>query len=281
MKRFAFVLAFGLLSMASLHAQFAKPLKNRNYLCRNTSALSIGLTGSIAGNDMVYTAVSKSILKPYLAPTGGLALEWNTMGGLAVGLDASYAMRGSNEVFVTEFLTSYTTTTFARVNYAMRMNAVEVRIPVTWYLGYDETFRPYIYIAPRFDLWLNGNLRWERTYDDESYAPLAYESELNDATMAPYEIGAVAGVGLCSRVLIKRFQFFVKFDLSYGISVLSDFSKHEVNEDVVFQGWGDIGHETLGQRRLQDLEARLTLLVPFGKHLKDACSFDQKMKKSK
>lgn len=281
MKRFAFVLAFGLLSMASLHAQFAKPLKNRNYLCRNTSALSIGLTGSIAGNDMVYTAVSKSILKPYLAPTGGLALEWNTMGGLAVGLDASYAMRGSNEVFVTEFLTSYTTTTFARVNYAMRMNAVEVRIPITWYLGYDETFRPYIYIAPRFDLWLNGNLRWERTYDDESYAPVTYESELNKATMQPYDISAVAGVGLCSRIMVKQTRLFFKFDLSYGMSVLNNFSQQEMDESIPFQGWGDIEHETLGNRYLQNVEARLTLLVPLRKLLKDACAFDQKMRKGK
>lgn len=269
------------LSAASLQAQFAKPLKSKEIECLNKSPFSLGVTGSFAANDMLYSAVDKSKLSPYYAPTVGLAFEWNTMRNFSVGLDASYAMRGTHEVFATEFLTSYTTTAFARVHYTAALNGVEIRVPVTLYLGADETFQPYVYVAPRFDLWLNGSLRWKRTYDDESYAPLAYESELNDATMAPYEIGAVAGVGLCSRVLIKRFQFFVKFDLSYGISVLSDFSKHEVNEDVVFQGWGDIGHETLGQRRLQDLEARLTLLVPFGKHLKDACSFDQKMKKSK
>ena len=81
---------------------------------------------------MLYSSVSKAILSPYLAPTAGLAMEWNTMRRVSVGLDASYAMRGSNEVFATEFLTSYSATTFARVNYAMRMNAVEVRIPVTY-----------------------------------------------------------------------------------------------------------------------------------------------------
>ena len=99
--------------------------------------------------------------------------------------------------------------------------------------------------------------------------------------MMPYEIGAVAGFGLCSRILIQRTQFFLKFDLSYGINVLSDFAQHEVNEDVAFYGWGDIEHETLGKRHLQDLEARLTLLIPFGKHLKDACAFDQQIRKGK
>ena len=281
MKKLVFLLIFSLLSVASLQAQFAKPLKSKSLIVRNTSPFSIGVTGGFAANDMWYTAVSKAQLSPYLAPTAGLAFEWNTMQRVSVGLDASYAMRGTNEVFATEFLTSYTTTTFARVDYAMQMTAVEVRIPITWYMGYGETFRPYVYVAPRFDLWLNGKLRWERTYDDESYDPVTYESELNKATMQPYDISAVAGVGICSRIMLKQTRLFLKFDLSYGMSVLSNFAKQEVDESIPFQGWGDIAHETLGQRRLENLEARLTLLMPLRKSLKDACAFDQQMKKGK
>lgn len=281
MKKRVILLVLCLMSVGMMQAQYAKPLKNRNFVCKNTSPFSIGLTGSFAANDMLYTSVSKAILSPYLAPTAGLALEWKTMRRVSVGLDASYAMRGSNEVFATEFLNSYSTTTFARVNYAMRMNAVELRIPITYYFGYGENTRPYVYVAPRCDIWLNGNLRWERTYDDESYSPVVYESELNKATMKPYDISAVAGIGLCHRFLVSRTQFFMKFDLSYGISVLSNFSQQEVDETVAFQGWGDIEHETLGDRYLQNVEARLTLLLPLRNRLKDACAFDQKMKKSK
>ena len=281
MKKRVLILMIALLSVASVQAQFAKPLKSKSLICRNTSPFSIGITGSFAANDMLYSAVSKAKLNPYLAPTGGLAFEWNTMQRVSVGLDASYAMRGTNEVFATEFLTSYTTTTFARVDYAMRMNAVEVRIPITWYLGYGETFRPYLYVAPRFDVWLNGDLRWERTYDDASYNPVTYESELNKATITPYDLSAVAGVGICSRIMVKQTRLFLKFDLSYGMSVLNNFSPQEVDETVTFQGWGDIEHETLGQRRLQNVEARVTLLLPLRNHLKDACAFDQQMKKGK
>ena len=281
MKKRVLILMIALLSVVSLQAQFAKPLKSKSLICRNTSPFSIGITGSFAANDMLYSAVSQAKLNPYLAPTGGLAFEWNTMRRVSVGLDASYAMRGTNEVFATEFLTSYTTTTTASVDYAMRMNAVEVRIPITWYLGYGETFRPYLYVAPRFDLWLNGDLRWERTYDDESYTPVVYESELNEATITPYDISAVAGVGVCSRIMVKQTQLYLKFDLSYGMSVLSNFSPQEVDETATFQGWGDIEHETLGQRRLQNVEARVTLLLPLRKRLKDACAFDQQMRKGK
>lgn len=278
MKKYICILVFGLLSVASMQAQFAKPLTNRNFICRNTSSFSMGLTGSFAANDMLYTAVNKSILSPYLAPTFGVAVEWKTMQRVSVGLDASYAMRGTNEAFATEFLTNYSTTTFSRVHYTMTMNGVEVRLPFTYYIGYGETVRPYLFVAPRFDLWLNGNARWERTYDNESYQPVVYETELTDATIRPYEISAVAGAGLCSRFMMGRTRFFVKFDLSYGISVFSNYSKHEVDEDVTFHGWGDIEHETIGKRYLQNVEARLTLLIPLRKPLKDACAFDQHQK---
>ena len=281
MKKLVYILIISLVSVVSAQAQFAKPLKNRNYICHNTSSLSIGITGSFAANDMYYSAVSKAILTPYLAPTFGLAAEWNTMRRVSIGLDASYAMRGTNEVFATEFLTSYSTTTSARVKYTMTMNGVEARIPITYYLGYGENVRPYLFVAPRFDLWLNGNAQWVRSYDNDSYQPVVYETELTKATNMPFDVSAVAGVGLCSRVMIKRVQFFVKLDVSYGISLLSNFSQHEVDQDVEFQGWGDIEHETLGKRYLQNAEARLTLLMPLRKHLKDACAFEQKMKKGK
>jgi hypothetical protein len=281
MKKFLLFLIFEVFLVVSLQAQFAKPLRNRNHFSSNTSLFSVGVTGSFAANDMFYTAVSKSILTPFMAPTFGLAAEWNTMRSVSVGLDASYVMRGTHEVFATEFLTSYTSSTYARVNYNMVMNGVEARLPISFYFGYDESVKPYLYVAPRFTLWLNGNVRWERTYDDGSYPPLVFESELNNVTMDPYDLSAVVGVGVCSRILISSAQLFVKFDLSYGISVLNNFSQHEEAEDVEFQGWGDIEHETLGNRYLQNVEARLTLLMPLRKLLKDACAFDQKMSKGK
>lgn len=295
MKR-QFVLLFCSLFLAvSLQAQFAKPLKSTTMGYRNASSFNMGLTGSFAANDLLYSAVSKSMLTPYLAPTVGLAFEWNTLRRFSVGLDASYAMRGGNKAFATEFLTSYTTTTFARINYTMDLTGVEVHLPVSFYLGYSEYIRPYLFVAPRFDLWLNGNVRWERTYDDKSYDPLVYETELNNATIAPYDLGAVAGFGVCSRLKMGRNQIFLKFDLSYGISVFSNFSEKEVQAanvahseasaakqgDFTFQGWGDIEHETLGQRHLQDVEVRLTVLMPLRKPLQDACAFDQRMRRPK
>ena len=281
MRKCLILLLLGCLSVASVQAQFAKPLKHKVVGEREVSPFSIGITGSFAANDMIYTAVDKSKLTPYLAPTFGIVAEWNVMNGIALGLDASYAMRGTNEVFATEFLTSYTTTTFARVKYTMNTNGVEIRIPVTYYFGSSEVVKPYVYVASRFNLWLNGNVRWERTYDDESYSPLVYESELNKATIAPFDLGAVAGLGLCGRIAMAHARVFVKFDLSYGISALSDFSQQEVDEKVTFQGWGDIEHETLGNRHLHDLEVRLTLLMPLWKPLKGACAFNQEQRRGK
>ena len=281
MKKVSLMLLFGLLLAYTSQAQFAKPIKGRSNEARDTHPFSIGITGAFAANDMLYTEVSKSKLSPLYAPTFGVTAEWNAMNGFAVGLDASYAMRGTNEAFVTEFLTGFSSTTFARVYYTLAMNGVEIRLPLTFYFGGGESLKPYVYVAPRFNLWLNGNIKWDRVYDNDSYDPVTYEKELDNASLAPYDFGVVAGLGLCSRIKLGHSSFFVKLDLSYGRGVLSNFSKHEEEGNVTFQGWGDIQHETLGERYLQNVEARLTLLVPLRKPLKDACSFEQRMRKGK
>ena len=273
MKKRFFILFFTAFTVLSAQAQFAKPLKKK---AEAKKVFSLGITGSFAANDMVYSTVSKSQFNPIFGPTFGIASEWNTMQRLSVGVDVSYAMRGTKETFVTELLTSSSTTTFTRVNYSMSLNGIELRVPVTFYFGETEWVKPYVFVAPRVSIWMNGRVRWERTYDDASFQPMVFESELTNAMVQPYDISAEAGVGVCGKVKLGRRHLFVKLDLGYGISVLSNFSKGEVEQQVTFEGWGDIAHERLGQRRLQNLEARLTLLLPLQKPAADACDFNQK-----
>ena len=154
----------------------------------------------------------------------------------------------------------------------MAMKGVEFRFPVSYYIGYGEAFRPFIFVAPRLDLWIMGNLQWERSYTDQLYPTLTYECELNNATTAPFDLSAITGIGLCSKITTQHSDFFVRIELAYGISLLSNFSSLEKTSQAVFQGWGDINHETLGERRLQNIEARITVLIPLQKQLEDACA---------
>lgn len=287
MKKFSIILVMCLLAVLPLQAQFAKPLKSMGYAHQNGSRFCIGLTGSYAANDMIYTAMKADEFHVFLSPTFGVAAEYNIMQDFAVGLDASYVMRGTLESTSTTFLTNFSTTTSARVNYEMSLSGVEMRLPVTLYLGDSESVKPYVYLAPRVSLWLGDSIRWKRTYDDESYAPLVYKQAVDKSTMRPYDVSVVAGFGLCGRLMLGQMPLYVKLDLNYGISVLNTFSDEEVTASnggtapFVFHGWGDILHEELGRRHLQNAEARLTILVPIKKHLKDACSFDQRLKKTR
>ena len=294
MKRNLLLILFVLLMVPTLQAQFAKPLKSRMMTdSRNNLPLSLGITGSYGWNDMMYSAVKTAKTVGYHGPTGGIAIEYNAFKTFSVGFGASFAMRGFRKETSTQVLTDYTHSTTTHVNYEMRLKAVEARIPLMLYLGSSDSWKPYIYIAPRVSLWLGDSIRWERTYENDSYAPLVYKAALSKDNIAPYDISAVAGIGLCHRALIGQTQLFVKLDVSYGLSVLSNFSESEVlaynaahseageteTDPFVFHGWGDIQHEELGWRRLQNVEARLTVLIPLKKHLKDACAFDQGMKK--
>jgi hypothetical protein len=287
MKKFNIIIALCLMAVLPLQAQFAKPLKSRSINASNSSFISVGITGSFAANDMIYTAMHKGEFQVYLGPTAGIAVEYNTMKNLGIGLDVSYVMRGTKEATSSTFLSSYTTMTTARVNYEMSLKGIEARIPVTLYLGSDETVKPYVYLAPRVSLWLGDSIRWKRTYDDASYAPVVYTHAVDKGTMNPYDISVVAGLGVCSRIMLGQMPMFLKFDLNYGISVLSNFSKEEIaaanegSEGFVFYGFGDVEHEELGRRHLQNAEARLTVLIPIKKRLKDACAFNQGMRKPK
>ena len=278
MKRCLMLLLIGLLAVLTVQAQFAKPLKKKNDSKRT---FCIGITGNYSANDMIYNAVSISAIHPFLAPSFGLVAEWNTMQGFSIGMDISYVIRGDNETFVSEFLTSYSTTTFARIDYCMSLNGIELRVPMTCYFGGEEFLKPYVYVAPRFSFWTGGHSRWERVYDDGSFSPMVFESEVTDAMVSPLDFSVMAGLGLCSRLKMGRRALFCKLDLGYGISMMSNFSQGEVNEEVAFYGWGDIGHEELGKRYLHNIEARLALMVPLQKPVDDACDFNQKPYKRK
>ena len=83
MKKHIVFLTIGLLSVLSAQDQFAKPLKKKNDVKR---IFSLGITGSYAANDMVYSAVTKSALLPVFSPTFAVVAEWNTMQRLSVGI---------------------------------------------------------------------------------------------------------------------------------------------------------------------------------------------------
>lgn len=296
MKKCCILIILALMAVVPLEAQFAKPLKNKKVGEGNgVVPWSLGITGAYGWNDMIYSATDKVNAVGYHAPNFGLAVEYNSFDGLAVGLDVSYAMRGTRKETTSTFLTDYSNIASAHVNYEMTLRAIEARVPVTLYFGYNNTWKPYVYLAPRVSVWLGDSIRWERTYDNDSYAPLVYKSAVNKDNITPYDISAVAGLGLCYRAMVGSTPFFVKLDVGYGISVLSNFSQKEVNaanvahgesaeiaqDPFAFHGWGDIEHEELGKRRLQNVEARLTFLIPLRKNLKDACAFEQGMRKPK
>ena len=65
MKKRLLLLLFGLLAFSTVQAQFAKPLKKNT---AQKKVFSMGLTGSYAANDMVYSAVTKSSMVPLFAP---------------------------------------------------------------------------------------------------------------------------------------------------------------------------------------------------------------------
>lgn len=275
MKRFLLLIVL-ILPLASLRAQVGgkKPLRQKNYICRNTSDLSVGLKAGGSCSDMIYSSVTEAKAMGLFGPVGGLAMEWNANSHFSLGFDAMYVVRGTRKATDAEFLTSFTETNTAHVDYCLTMNCIDFRIPLTYYIGYENDTRFYAFVAPDFGLLLNGNAAWHRTYLKENpyYGSTDYEMPLTKANSRPFEISVMAGVGLRQRLQISRLQMYLKLDLAYNFGLSNDFSEAEINQESVFSGWGDIEHETLGTRRMQALELKASLMVPLRKHLQDACA---------
>ena len=69
--------------------------------------INVGIKGSLLNNLMVYSALHTAQTPPLIMVDGGVALEWHSFEHLSVGLDVTYASRGTRKTFRTEFLTSY------------------------------------------------------------------------------------------------------------------------------------------------------------------------------
>ena len=277
MKRiWGLLLIVQLLSLAQLNAQVGgnKPLRQKSYICRNTSKLSIGVIAGGSYSDMIYSDVTKAKPLGLFGPVGGVAMEWNGNSHFSLGFNALYAVRGTRKSFDTEFQTSFTETNTAHIHYRLTMNCLDFRIPISYYFGYESNTRFYAFVAPNFSLLLNGNMAWHRTYLKENpfYGSTDYEMDLTKANARPYEISALVGMGIRQHLQVNRLQMYLKVDFAFNFGLMNDFSDAEMNLEPVFSGWGDIEHETLGTRRMQALELKVSLIIPFKKHLKDACT---------
>lgn len=293
MKNLLFVIVI-IMASAGAHGQpsFRKPLLTPALMkCPSVYPINVGIKGGVANDNMLYSAINNAKSHAVFSIDGGLAIEWEYLRNVSIGLDAMYASRGTKKSFKTEFLLDYSTSDFAYYDYSSRLRGIEVFLPISFYKDIyfpeDITFlrnslsKVYIFAGPELYIPVSGKMDWIRYYGDGTVY-CEYHVDATKASVRDYYYGFGVGVGFW----YKNFHSIALWDKKRPVNTFSitkvDFScfiesnslsKQEMAEVVEHvYGWGDLEHETLGKRYGLVFKITGTVLLPVRHKPSGSCS---------
>ncbi len=294
MKKLSIILTLALVATLSLsvNAQRNKAIRSPQTIM-DYSEWNIGVKGGILFNDQIWSNLHVPSHKFHMGPIGGLVVEYcpnfhdYPLGGhFTVGLEALFAVRGTNMTYDHEFLTSYTQIGVSKNEYHSTLNCLEGRIPFTFYFPTQENLKPYVVLAPTFTYVMGGNINWMKSYttwpvgnEDLAETKNVYQEscDVGEANMRRIDVGIQAGAGIWWRYLTRHYYFIFKLEAAYNYGFMDSFSPQEKLQDdgtVEVQqqlGLGDLTYEPVGTRHNQSFEVTASVLFPIKKALKGAC----------
>ena len=294
MKKLSIILTLALVATLSLsvNAQRNKAIRSPQTIM-DYSEWNIGVKGGILFNDQIWSNLHVPSHKFHMGPIGGLVVEYcpnfhdYPLGGhFTVGLEALFAVRGTNMTYDHEFLTSYTQIGVSKNEYHSTLNCLEGRIPFTFYFPTQENLKPYVVLAPTFTYVMGGTINWMKSYttwpvgnEDLAETKNVYQEscDVGEANMRRIDVGIQAGAGIWWRYLTRHYYFIFKLEAAYNYGFMDSFSPQEKLQDdgtVEVQqqlGLGDLTYEPVGTRHNQSFEVTASVLFPIKKALKGAC----------
>lgn len=294
MKRIAY---FGLticfvLSTITANAQFNKPLQSPSQRkTTNEAKYNIGITGGMSLTHwMHFGGLKNNFKQPVLdglGPVFGISFERMLNSKTSVSLEGFYAMRKTSLYYtaIKSLAIDYGQSINYKKNFSIAYNQVEVQVPLTFYLSntLNARVKPYVFVAPRVSIPLNGMETIEKQLLD-SLGNFQYDAnnniitydtasvQLNASNFRQFNVGVVAGAGVLFKINVSNYYFLVKVDASYNFNVINSYTKDEKNATVPnVLGVGYIEPSLLGKRFITDGTIKATLLFPLKKQLKGAC----------
>lgn len=293
MKRilyFAFTICLAF-SASTANAQFNKSLSAGQSMASNSVKYNIGIAGGLSLTHWIHNGGLendfKQPIKDGIGPVFGISVERMLNNKMSISLEGFYAMRKTSLTYnpFKSLAISYGHSIKYQKNFSIEYNQIEVQVPLTYYLSNspNAVVKPYVFIAPRFSIPLNGKEKIEKRLLD-SLGNLQYDSNnnsilfdtvqanLNTSNFRQFNVGVAAGLGVLFKININNYYVLVKLDASYNYNLINSFTQNEKNADIVnVLGVGYIEPSVLGKRFITDGTIKATLLFPLKKQLKGAC----------
>lgn len=184
---------------------------------RNTESVAIGIKGGVALPGMSYSDKYLSELEQdaFFAPVGGLFVSVPLGDIVSIAPEVMYANRGVKM--------HYTHLSNATVQYSIASKYVDLRIPVQARLQVSELFQPYAFAGAEAGYLLGGQIHISRSI------PIVMDEtiDIGKANMAPYHVGAFAGLGIRSDIDFGSLTLSVRLEASYHHGFVDSYSEME------------------------------------------------------
>ena len=293
MKRLSYLTFTICLAFSSLtaNAQFNKPLQSASQRkTSNVAKYNVGISGGLSITHWIHTGgLENDFEQPItdgLGPVFGISVERLLNNRMSVSLEGFYAMRETALSYnsINQLALSYGNSSDYKKHFSIDYNQIEIQVPLTFYLSgtLNTRIRPYVFIAPRISIPLNGTEKLQiqlldslgnfQQNTDENSIAIDTQTGLNKSNFRQFNIGLLGGAGVLFKFNMNNYYFLVKVDASYNYNLINSFTKAEQDATVAnVLGVGYIEPSLLGKRFITDGTIKATVLFPLKKQLKGAC----------
>lgn len=272
MKKFLLVLVFCLGFIGGVFAQmsFTRPFDK---------TISLGVKGGINTPRMLYFNNPSLMRLPQsfvFTPTGGLFLDVPITADVVFAPEVVYVQRGINTKYIHH-------PTGAMVHYSISTHYVDLRLPLELNWQVSPWFQPFVTVGVEAGMCLSGKIHLDRhknlsplfdidtsRYHYSQYVLLDNTIPVDSANMFLIHAGAVAGVGIRSKVSIGYQNILLKLNVSYHQGFVDTYSSSEKSGDS--QSLNVNAYQITGRRLPQGMEITLGVAIPLKPWLKDACA---------
>ena len=278
MKRTLLIgLLLALLCCGNIYAQrqFRKPLKSTSQSMLGFSNYNVGLKLGCPWSYLTKSDLKETANDGHFGYLIGFTGERN-LGKWSVALESTLAQKGAKMHNEQSYQISLLEEGILKTQYQVAYNVLTVRVPVTYYFKgmiRDDKVVPYLFAGPEIDIPLGINLDLLKFQMSDPTAVIQkYDGPQGDQPLTKIEerfepgfnVSAVAGVGLMTRVRFENSAIFFKFDAAYNRGLMNLAVPTKIAWKWPFETQDE-------QIFAHDVEVSFSIVYPIKKILHDAC----------
>lgn len=241
-----------------------KPLNSTTSLNSNAGKFNVGVKIGCPWSMMYFSDLRQTLYTGKVGYLGGFVFEYKQSEKFSLGLDATFALKGTNMQYNQDFEIGYSVINTAQTQMELSYSALRLRLPFSFYLNPlagNNNARPYLFVAPEFEYDLaqyfdfsgNGTSAFHYTKTNLTSGTLMNEKYTPMSNMMNASI--VLGGGIQMKVPTENSFLLLKFDAALFAGLINQATPQESGRNITCHG----------------AEINATILFPLKKRLQGAC----------